>query len=65
MSIIYYTAEDFTTVLYNGFDYSVSQEIIDQIQQLSDKVGAPEYVKTPQFITKNKRKNKNNGLVIF
>lgn len=62
MSIIYYTAEDFTTVLYNGFDYSVSQEIIDQIQQLSDKVGAPEYVKTPQFITKNKRKNKNNEI---
>ena len=39
--------------------------ILDQIQLIWDKVGAPEYIKTPQFDKREKRKNKDNKRIIL
>ncbi len=57
---IIYTFEDIENIIDNGIDYKLSKDILDQIQFISDKVGAPEYIKTPQFDKREKRKNKDN-----
>ncbi len=44
-----YNAEDFNQIMFEGFNYELSPETIALIQNLADQVGAPEYVRTPQF----------------
>ena len=44
-----YTKSDFEKIQYAGFTYNLSVDVIEVIQSLADKVGAPEYIKTPQF----------------
>ena len=44
-----YTCVDFERIKNNGFKCPISPETIAIIQALADKVGAPEYIKTPQF----------------
>lgn len=54
-----YTLDDFFRITSDGFNYKIDTNIIDTIQKLSDQVGAPEYIKTPQF---PKRECVNNSL---
>jgi hypothetical protein len=44
-----YNIEDFNRIMRDGFDYELDVNIRETIQTLSDKVGAPEYIRTPQF----------------
>jgi hypothetical protein len=47
--LIKFTPTDFERVKNNGFICPISLETIAIIQALADQVGAPEYIKTPQF----------------
>jgi hypothetical protein len=47
--LIKFTPTDFERVKNNGFSCPISLETIAIIQALADQVGAPEYIKTPQF----------------
>ena len=49
-----YTLEDFNNIMDEGLDITLDAGIIDIIQQLADQVGAPEYVRTPHFVRKDK-----------
>jgi hypothetical protein len=49
-----YTLKDFTNVIFDGFDYSLPEETIALISELSLEVGSPSYIKTPVF---QKREN--------
>lgn len=49
-----YTLEDFNNIIDDGLDITLDAGIIDIIQQLADQVGAPEYVRTPHFVRKDK-----------
>lgn len=61
-----YTLSNFDSLINNGFKCELSSEVLEIIQKLADQVGAPEYIKTPQFIRKegghygrrNRRRNK-------
>jgi hypothetical protein len=44
-----YTVDDFERIKNNGFSYTLSPETMAIIQALAEQVGAPEYIKTPQF----------------
>ena len=50
-----YGIEDFNRLMYEGFDYELDTNVREIIQALSDQVGAPEYIRTPQFPKTNKR----------
>lgn len=52
----YYTLEKFEKIMFDGFDYTLDTEVIDLIKNLAEKVGAPEYIKTPHFVKPNKLK---------
>lgn len=49
-----YNINHFETIINNGFKCELSKETISIIQELAEKVGAPEYIKTPQFIRKER-----------
>lgn len=51
--LIQYTKHDFDAILNDGFVYRLDAETIKIIQTISEQVGAPEYIKTPQFEKKN------------
>ncbi len=51
-----YNIEDFNKIISNGFEYTLSDELISIISELADKVGAPSYIKTPIFEKKDKKK---------
>jgi len=59
--LIQYTKEDFNSILNNGFTYRLDESVIKIIQSISDQVGAPEYIKTPQFEKKNGKNIDNSG----
>jgi hypothetical protein len=44
-----YKKMDFERIQYEGFTYTLSPDVLKIIQSIADQVGAPEYVKTPQF----------------
>lgn len=44
-----YTLEDFKEICQSGFDYHINDETLDIISALSAEVGAPDYVRTPNF----------------
>lgn len=52
-----YSLNDYNLISKNNFNYKLPKETILIIDNLSDLVGSPEYIKTPQF---NKNKNVNN-----
>ena len=52
----HYSLSDFEKIISNGIEYTLDPSIINIIQQLADRVGAPEYVRTPQF-TRNDMNN--------
>jgi hypothetical protein len=49
-----YTLKDFTDITFNGFDFTLPEETLLIITELSQQVGSPTYVKTPTF---QKREN--------
>jgi hypothetical protein len=49
-----YTLNDFQDIIFRGFDYSLPENILKIISELSLQVGSPDYVKTPIF---QKREN--------
>ena len=48
-----YTLEQFNNIIFDGFDYTVSPEIIKIISNLALEVGSPSYIKTPIFKKKD------------
>ena len=55
--MIQYSLSDFNSLLQNIPDFDLPEETLTIIAHLSKQVGAPEYIKTPQF--KNKAQNLN------
>lgn len=49
-----YDLDTINRLMYEGFDYELDADVIDTVQMLSDQVGAPEYVRTPQFPKNNR-----------
>lgn len=49
-----YSIVDFNSILFNGFDLTLSDETVKIISELAKQVGSPDYVKTPVF---KKREN--------
>ena len=52
-----YHLSDFENKINSGFKCELPAEILDIIQKLADQVGAPEYIKTPQFVRKEGNSN--------
>ena len=44
-----YTLQDFNTIIFNGFNFTLSDEIVHKINELATQVGSPTYIKTPVF----------------
>jgi hypothetical protein len=44
-----YTLEQIENIIFNGFNYRVSDEVMEKISNLAIQVGSPNYVKTPVF----------------
>jgi hypothetical protein len=57
-SRIIYRLVDFSKIKKDGFSYSLPQETLDIIKKIATSVGAPEYIKTPQFEKRNHKNNK-------
>jgi len=57
---ILYNITDFTSVKNDGFVFNLEQSVLDIIQNISNQVGAPEYIRTPQF-SKQKYDKRNNN----
>lgn len=49
-TFVKYTLDDFERIKHNGFSCPLQPETLAIIQSLADQVGAPEYIRTPQFI---------------
>ena len=61
--IIRYSLDDFNNLIFKGFNYTLPDETLKIISELSLEVGSPTYVKTPVFQKKeNPIKSDNNGL---
>lgn len=58
-----YHINDFEKIFWQGYQYSLSQETMDIINELAEKVGAPNYIKTPVF-TKNIRVKKKDKVIV-
>ena len=56
-AITRYHLSDFENKINSGFKCELPDDILAIIQKLADQVGAPEYIKTPQFV----RKEGNGG----
>lgn len=52
-----YTIADFNRISFDGFEYQMEQNTLKIIQDIADQVGAPEYIRTPQFPKKGERGN--------
>jgi hypothetical protein len=59
--LIKFTPADFERIRNNGFSCPLSPETIAIIQALADQVGAPEYIKTPQFEKRDIYDKKDQG----
>jgi hypothetical protein len=49
-----YTLDEITSILFNGFDYNLNEDVLNIISEIALQVGSPDYVKTPVF---KKREN--------
>lgn len=48
-----YTLNDFNNIINNGFNYNLPEATLKLISSLASEVGAPNYVKTPNFQKKD------------
>lgn len=53
-----YDIDVFHQLSNQGFDYTLSENVLSIIKRIATKVGAPNYVKTPIFQKKSKQTNK-------
>jgi len=44
-----YSLQDFRTIIFNGFHFELSESTLKLINEISNEVGSPSYVKTPIF----------------
>lgn len=44
-----YTLDDFNSMIFNGFNYELPNDILNTISEIALEVGSPNYVKTPIF----------------
>lgn len=44
-----YTLDDFNTMIFNGFNYELPNDVLNTISEIALEVGSPNYVKTPVF----------------
>lgn len=44
-----YTLQDFESIIFNGFEYTVPDQILETISKLAMHVGSPDYIRTPVF----------------
>jgi hypothetical protein len=56
-----FTLEQFNTISFNGFDFTIPTETHDMINYLTNEVGCPSYVKTPVFHKKNDTNSSVSG----
>lgn len=49
-----YTIQDFNTIIFNGFNFTLSEDIVQKINELAAQVGSPTYIKTPVFQKKDR-----------
>ena len=62
MSIAIYSLKDFLDISFDGFNYSLPEDIVQTISGLSLEVGSPSYIKTPVFRKReNHLKTYSNG----
>ena len=54
-----YTLEDFNRIANSDYTYTIKDEVIDAINLLAQKVGAPTYQKTPNFNKYDSNRGKN------
>ena len=54
-----YTLSDFHKILEAGIDNKIPDETMKILNMLENKVGAPEYIKTPQFKSKTSYTSNN------
>jgi hypothetical protein len=47
--MVEYKLEYFENLIFDGIEYNLSADIISKIDDIARQVGAPEYIKTPQF----------------
>ena len=47
-----YSLDTVNSIIFNGFNYELSDETIAIISELAKQVGAPDYIKTPNFQNK-------------
>lgn len=53
-----YSLTEIENIIYQGIDYKLTEQVVARIQIIAEKVGAPEYIKTPQFSNTKERKSK-------
>lgn len=58
MTILQYTLAEIEDIICKGIDSVLDESIIAIIQQISNQVGSPEYVKTPKFTQKENYNNR-------
>lgn len=59
--IIKYNLNFFGEITKCGFDYNMSNDVVNKIEKLASEVGSPNYVKTPTF----KKNHKNSDISNF
>lgn len=52
-TMMQYTHDDIIQIMHEGFSYTLEKSVIDNIQKIANEVGAPEYIRTPQFLKQN------------
>jgi hypothetical protein len=55
-----YKLQDFSNIMFAGFDYTIPEETLKLISNISMQVGSPSYIKTPIF--QKKTNNMNNEM---
>jgi hypothetical protein len=57
-----YTLEMYSSIAFNGFEFTIPPETMDIITKLATQVGSPTYIKTPTFhVRTNTSCNSNTG----
>ena len=56
-----YTLENFSNILFNGFEIKLPDETLNIISDIAQHVGSPSYIKTPVFHKREVVPGKNNN----
>ena len=47
--MLMYSLQDFNKISYHGFEVTLPEDVVKEINELVKKVGSPSYIKTPVF----------------